>query len=93
MKRFIMAAAFAFAACTHPIPNPPPPDSWDASSPATCETVCAHWAALHCAEGAVPERCLGACSTVVSHPEIVRWNLGCRANVSSCKQIDKCEAP
>jgi hypothetical protein len=84
-----LALAAVLACCTHPQPAPAPPETLDGGH-ATCQDVCDRWAALHCQEGAIPARCLAACSAVQMHPEVMVWNLDCRARVASCDEIDRC---
>lgn len=86
-----------------PVPAPMP--AWwdggfaptgDAGPPATCDAVCARWGppskgGLGCTEGRDPERCLAVCRNVASNGGLVQWDLDCRARVTDCGQIDRCE--
>ena len=92
MKAMAIVGALLLLACDpKPLPPEPPPPILDAGRHATCADVCDRWAALGCSEGRVRTRCVDACEAVGAHPEIMIWNLDCRARVSSCAAIDRCE--
>lgn len=85
-----IVAALLLMACD-PKPLPPPPPTIDAGQHATCADACARWEALGCESGRVRDRCVAACTVVQAHPEVLVWNLDCRARVASCGEIDHCE--
>jgi hypothetical protein len=71
------------------VPGPPPPPYPES----TCEEVCEHWRKLDCKE-AEPSKGGGSCEAVcvnVQESGIIKWDLGCRASVRGCDQIDRCE--
>jgi hypothetical protein len=71
------------------VPGPPPPPYPEV----TCEEVCEHWRALDCKE-AEPTAEGGSCEAVCANVQssgIIQWNLGCRAKIESCDQLDSCE--
>jgi hypothetical protein len=96
MMRCYTALLLAMALMTVGCPPPPPmePDPPPPPYPeATCEDVCAHWRKLDCKE-AEPTAGQGSCEAVCENVQgsgIIQWNLGCRASIESCAQVDSCE--
>ncbi len=79
--------------CPPPPPEPPPPPSPDGGVPATCESMCAHWAELEC-DVAEPTPGGASCAEVCENVQdsgIIEWDLECRSRVVTCPAIDRCE--
>jgi hypothetical protein len=97
MKRTISLLAFVILgtvpgclACCKPGPVPGPVEP---GNDATCETACARLEALGC-EAAKPtpggEECASVCANAQASG-IVKWDLGCRTEASTCDAADDCE--
>lgn len=96
MKRRIAHLLLALIApCTvagcppTPAPDPPPTPT---PVPASCATVCANGASMHC-NWAEPTPagapCVDVCQAAQDFGE--KWNLECRTNAASCAAADGCE--
>ena len=97
----LSAMLIGTSACPPPLPpGPPQPSSGGstandggAGGQATCANVCDHWDELGCEEGAdTPsgQPCEAVCENIQGSG-IVEWNLGCRARIARCVDIDGCE--
>ena len=87
----LVLCAWGLSGCPKPLPDPQPEPAPDGAAPATCESVCSHWAELGCEE-AKPTPAGASCVEVCQNlqkgnlPE----DLECQAAVATCAEIDGC---